>query len=58
MFGICASMDERFSEAEEVFELAVKIDSQNIIAWTVRGDEQSFSFGILVCNACVHVCDG
>ena len=38
MFGICASMDERFSEAEEAFELAIKIDSQNIIAWTVRGD--------------------
>ena len=37
MFGICVSIDERFNEAEEVFELAITTDSQNIIAWTVRG---------------------
>ena len=37
MFGIRASMDERFSDVEKVFELAIRIDSQSIIAYTVRG---------------------
>ena len=38
MYGICVSMDERFSEAEDVFELATTIDSQSITAWIVRGE--------------------
>lgn len=30
-------LDERYSEAEEFFELATTTDPTSVIAWTIRG---------------------
>ena len=44
MFGVCLSLNGRFSEAEDVFELATTLDSHNIMVWTMRGDLENIIY--------------
>ena len=40
---MCCSLEEKFVEASEMMELATTIDSDNIIAWTMRGETSKSS---------------
>jgi hypothetical protein len=37
LYGMLCCLDERYSEAEEFFELATTTDPTSVIAWTIRG---------------------
>ena len=37
LYGMICCLGERYSEAEEFFEMATTMDATNVIAWTMRG---------------------
>ena len=38
LYGMVCCLDERYSEAEQFFEMATTTDPENAIAWTMRGE--------------------
>lgn len=41
MCGILAEMDGRYEEAEIYLERATSIDTANVVAWTLFGEQQT-----------------
>ena len=39
LYGMTCCLQERYSEAEQFFEMATTSDPSNIIAWTMRGNQ-------------------
>ena len=50
LYGMCCSLEERYDEGKEFFDLATTIDGENVVTWTIRGTVHVHYMHITACG--------